>query len=127
MGTVFNIDLTSTCFVLLTSSSMSAGLIGAGRDLGDCLEEGLGEGLGSGLEVDLRADLGSGLAEDLRAGLGSGLEADLALGGECFFCGCLLCTLGFKDVFTFFLGLTVTTKQTKLEFVPILKDKVSRT
>lgn len=117
MGTILNIDLTSICFVLLTSSSMSAGLIGAGRDLGDCLEAGLGEGLGSGLEglgsgleADLRAGLGSGLEVDLRAGLGSGLEADLALGGECFFCGCLLCTLGFKDVFTFFLGLTVTTK-----------------
>lgn len=84
---------------------MSAGLIGAGRDLGDCLEE----------------DLGSGLETDLTAGLGSGLEADLALGGECFFCGCLLCTLGFKDVFTFFLGLTVTTEETKLEFMPVLK------
>lgn len=112
---------------------MSAGWLGAGRDLGDCLEAGLGgglgsclgsclgaglgglgscfgEGLGSVLETDLRAGLGSDLEEDLRAGLGSGLEAGLELGGECFFCGCLLCTLGFKDVFTFFLGLTVTTK-----------------
>jgi len=80
---------------------MSAGWLGAGRYLGDCLE-GLGSCLGEGL--------GSGLETDLRAGLGSGLEAGLELGGECFFCGCLLCTLGFKDVFNFFLGLTVKTK-----------------
>ncbi len=122
----------STYLDSLTSSSMSAGLLGAGRDLSNCLGAGLGsgleaglgsgleadlgEGLRSGLEADLRAGFGSGLETDLSAGFGSGLEAGLraglALGGECFFCGGLLCTLGFKDDFTFFLGLTVTFKQT---------------
>lgn len=79
---------------------MSTGLLGAARDLG------LAEGLGEVLE-----GLGSGLAADLRAGLGSVLEADLeaglALGCNCFFCGGLLCTLGFEDVLNFFLGLTL--------------------
>ncbi len=79
----------------LTSSSMSAGLLGAGRDLGNCLGAGLGsgleadlgEGLRSGLEADLGTGFGSGLETDLSAGFGSGLEAGLraglALGGEC--------------------------------------------